>query len=220
MRIGMWNLNNRLLKEAHLNILHEEKCDVWLVTEMNPKNQDPTRKMGGFHFHLSSGVMNKNQHWAGILSPQSLTALAEPHPASAVVLIDGLIYCSSVLPWSNCGSKPPWVGKSLAGKTAKTLSTLKAALPRQRLVWGGSWNQNLKGGYENVGSSEGRSLLISTLGSLNLQVPTAPLLHQLGICHTIDHIAVPSEWNVKSARRILAKGLSDRDAYVIEVEQP
>jgi hypothetical protein len=220
MRIGMWNLNNRLLKEAHLNILHEEKCEVWLVTEMNSKNQDPTGKMGGFHFHLSSGVMYKNQHWAGILSLQPLAALAEPHPASAVALIDGLIFCSSVLPWSTCGNKPPWVGKGLVGKTAKTLSNIKAALPRQNLVWGGSWNQNLKGGHENVGSNEGRSLLISTLGYLNLQVPTAPLLHQVGVCHTTDHIAVPVEWNVKSAKRVLAKGLSDHDAYVIEAELP
>ncbi len=82
MRIGMWNLNNRVLKEAQLNFLHEEKCEVWLVTEMNPKNQDPTGKMGGFHFRLSSGIMNKNQHWAGILSLQPLAALTEPHLTS------------------------------------------------------------------------------------------------------------------------------------------
>jgi Uncharacterized protein conserved in bacteria C-term(DUF2220) len=195
-------------------------CNIWLLTEVNPKNGDPNGKMAGFYSHLSSSVMSRNQHWAGILSLQPLTPLADPHPASAAATIDGIIYCSSVLPWSTCGKKPPWVGKSLAEKTANTLSTLEAALPRQKLVWGGDWNQNLKGGFENVGSSDGRNQLIATIVRWQMQIPTAPLLHQLGICHTIDHIAVPSEWNVKSARRILAKGLSDRDAYVIEVEQP
>jgi len=57
---------------------------------------------------------------------------------------------------------------------------------------------------------------------LKLKVPTEGLPHRLESCgFSIDHIAVPTGWNVKSAERIVAesegKRLSDHDAYVVEV---
>ena len=169
--------------------------------------------------------MDQKQHWAAILSLEKFIPLDDPHPASAAVTIDGITFCSSILPWSTCGNKAPWNGKNLAEKTANALSILMPALPQQGLVWGGDWNQNLKGGWENVGTKEGQNLLNSAIKSLNLQVPTADLLHRLGTGHhTIDHIAVPSGWKVKSAKRIVAarngKRLSDHDAYVIEGFEP
>ena len=41
MRIGTWNLNNRLLKDGHFTILDEERRHVWLLTEVNPKIENP-----------------------------------------------------------------------------------------------------------------------------------------------------------------------------------
>jgi hypothetical protein len=59
----------------------------------------------------------------------------------------------------------------------------------------------------------------SAINSLKLKVPTAGLLHRLGSGHhSIDHIAVPSEWEVQSKDRVPATGLSDHDAYVIEAK--
>jgi hypothetical protein len=52
---------------------------------------------------------------------------------------------------------------------------------------------------------------------LKLKVLTTDLLHRGDYCNAIDHIAVPLDWKVKSAERIGAGGLSDHDAYVIEV---
>ena len=33
MRIGTWNLDNRLLTETHRTVLIAANCDVWLLTE-------------------------------------------------------------------------------------------------------------------------------------------------------------------------------------------
>ena len=62
----------------------------------------------------------------------------------------------------------------------------------------------------------GRRHLLAAIKGLNLQVSTTDLLHQKDICHAIDHIAVPVGWRIENARRIVAEGLSDHDAYVIE----
>jgi hypothetical protein len=63
------------------------------------------------------------------------------------------------------------------------------------------------------------ALLTDVLDALHLVVPTATLAHQLGANHhTIDHIAVPSGWIVTAACRIPANGLSDHDAYVVDVD--
>jgi hypothetical protein len=86
-------------------------------------------------------------------------------------------------------------------------------------VWGGDWNQNLAEGWQHVGCQDGRNLLNTAIEALDLQVPSAGLLHQLGPGHhTIDHIAVPSGWQVKGAVSIVATGRSEDDAYVVEVQ--
>ena len=99
------------------------------------------------------------------------------------------------------------------------IDSLTANLPKVDLVWGGDWNQSLTGERDYVGTYEGRTFLKSALESLDLQVPTADLFHQKGCGqYTIDHIAVPSMWKVK-AHRVVAGGLSDHDAYVVEVDE-
>jgi hypothetical protein len=87
-------------------------------------------------------------------------------------------------------------------------------LPQKGLVWGGDWNHTLTG-HRNGGSDGGRSHILTAIESLNLRAPTSDMLHRNG--HpTIDHIAVPSGWWVKSKKQVAAEGLSDHDAYVVE----
>lgn len=220
MRIGTWNLDNRLLTEEHRDILVGEWCDVWLLTELNSKAVDPDGRIAGFHCHLSLGVMGRKQHWAAVLSREALTSLPDPHPASAAAIVNGVTFCSTILPWATCGNGPPWVGKGLAEQAANAVFSLVAALPRKDLVWGGDWNQNLEGGWEHVGTNCGAGILNAATRYLNLKALTAGLFHQNSISHTIDHIAVPTGWKVKSAARVQAAGLADHDAYIVEVYDP
>src|SRR5947207_1393166 len=110
MRIGTWNLDNRLLTDPHRDLLLKEQCDLWLLTEVNPRWVDPKGKIAGFHCHLSSGVMGRGQHWAAILSHQTIVPLADPHPASAAGNVNGITYCSTILPWKGAQTQSPWVG--------------------------------------------------------------------------------------------------------------
>ncbi len=226
MKIGTWNVDGKWDERGfrHRDLLLDQHCDVWLLTEVNPKVQ-----LDGYYRRLSSNVMICGQHWAAVLSRDPFCPLTDPHPASAAVRIEGITYCLSVLPWGTCGTEPPWIQGKLHEKTTNTLTILQTALLPQDLVWGGDWNQNLKGGWENVGSGEGRKRLKEAIESLNLKVPTADfeLMYQMDsghtvglISHTIDHIAVPAIWNVRDARQVVAQGLSKHDAYVVEVDEP
>ncbi len=107
----------------------------------------------------------------------------------------------------------------LAKVKVQNFASLLKNLPKSDLVWGGDWNHSLIGS-KTAGSKGGREHVLGALQKLNLQVPTAGLSHQLGNCnYSIDHIAVPYGWVVKRAARVVAKGLSAHDAYVIEVHQ-
>lgn len=220
MRIGTWNLNVRWTEE-HRDLLLQERCDIWLLTELPSKAVDSTEWISEYHCHSSAGVMDRKQHWAAVLSLVTARPLADPHPASATVLVDGVTFCSSILPWRNCGNELPWIGDSHSDRVKNAVEFLTNGLPKSDLVWGGDWNQTLVGG-QSVGSKAGREYLTTALKVLGLKVPTAELLHQLGNgCHSIDHIAIPSAWSIiGNPRRIEAKRLSDHDAYVIEVVLP
>jgi hypothetical protein len=71
----------------------------------------------------------------------------------------------------------------------------------------------------------GRKHVLQAVKKLGLNVPTTELLHRGDYCNAFDHIAVPTNWQVTDAKRICAKdaknvsGLSDHDAYVIEVRE-
>ncbi|MFO0863663.1 MAG: hypothetical protein U0744_03215 [Gemmataceae bacterium] len=100
-------------------------------------------------------------------------------------------------------------------------NALQCLLPdlwRPHLVWGGDWNQNLIGGWENIGTKTGQQMLHEAIEDLHLRAPTAELLHQNGLSHSIDHIAVPCTWTVFKVERTKAKRLSDHDAYVVEAK--
>jgi len=144
----------------------------------------------------------------------------EPHAASASVVVDGVTFCSTVLPWRSCGPVP-WGGGSHAERTARALGSLVGVLPRGDLVWGGDWNHSLVG-PEWAGSKVGRAHLEGALDELGLQVPTRDLPHRLDGVGTMDHIAVSREVTVVDARRVSGVGpegaLSDHDAYIIVIE--
>jgi len=94
------------------------------------------------------------------------------------------------------------------------------------LVWGGDWNQAFEPPdvaletRDTVTTRVGRSELTALRRALSLQLPTSGLSHMSDRMCSIDHIAVPSRWNVRGARVVAktdAGRLSDHDAYVVRV---
>lgn len=154
MRIGTWNLDARWSK-AHQTLLDQEGCDVWLLTEINPKARNANGTIAGYRPRLSEGVMARGQHWAAVLSQMPLTPLPDPYEASAAALVNSVTYCSTVLPWSGCTTPQPtpWVGVSLEDMARSAIDRLTKVLPKSNSVWGGDWNQNLAGGWQHVGSA-------------------------------------------------------------------
>lgn len=219
MRIGTWNLDARW-SEGHASLLARHHCDVWLLTEVTPEALRSASDEIGFSYSCSRGVMSRGQHWAAVLSLTPPVPLPDPHTASAAVLIEDLTFCATVLPWAGCAKHSPsaWSGSSLAQMAKPALNQLMRELPRANVVWGGDWNQNLCGDWQNVGSREMRRDIEATLACLRLRSITAALPCAVGTGrYTIDHIAVPSDWQVHSAERIATAGLSDHDAYVVDV---
>lgn len=213
MRIGTWNHDNTWCSD-HADLLIDRDCDVWLLTEVSDNVVLP-----GYVAHVTAGTMARGQRWAGVFSRLPLTALPDPHSASACAVVDGVTFCSTVLPWRSCGPVP-WGEGTHAERTARALDTLVGNLPRGGLVWGGDWNHSLVG-PEWAGSKAGRANIEGTLDELALQVPTRDLAHRLDGVGAIDHIAVPREVAVSDARLVSGIGtagaLSDHDAYVVEI---
>lgn len=217
MRIGTWNVEGRWTPR-HEGALRAQACDVWLLTEV------PTSaSMDGYVVHATAGLMAPRRHWAAVAARKDLAPLptADPHPASAALVVDGLTYCSSVLPWRSSGGEHPWRGTSVVERTAYALGELTAALPAERLVWGGDWNHALDG-PELTGSRAGREAIRSAVARLGLTVVTAGLSHRLDGRGTIDHVAVPVGTSVvRPAEQVPmqdeGRHLSDHDAYVVEV---
>ena len=216
MRIGTRNLDNRILSEGHRKLLLDADCDVWLLTEIHPRTVDHNDRIAGFHYRLSSEVMARKQHWAAVLGRGPITPKDDPHPASAAAVIDGITFCSTILPWRGAPSSYPWIGKTHVEKTQGVLRTLTKSLPKSDLVWGGDWNHSLLGA-EVASSLGGRTHLQAAIREWNLQVPTAELLHHNDIGNVIDHIAVPISWTVHGVERVTAGRLSDHDLYVVDV---
>ena len=85
-------------------------------------------------------------------------------------------------------------------------------------VWGGDWNRNLVGGWQSVGTARGDEVIRDAVDAMGLVAATAALPHRRPGSFAIDHIAVPVSWRVVAAHRIVADGLSDHDAYVVDAE--
>lgn len=147
--------------------------------------------------------------------------MADPHAASACAVVDGVTFCSTVLPWRSCGPVP-WGEGTHAERTARALDTLLGVLRRGGLMWGGDWNHSLFGA-EWAGSKAGRADLECVLEELGLQVPTRDLSHRIDGVGSIDHIAVSQRATVVDAARVSGIGpdgaLSDHDAYFVEIRR-
>lgn len=115
IKVGTWNLDGRW-SEQHEGLLMSERCDVWLLTEVHPSTH-----VNEFNIHLSAQRMSRGQHYAAILNRAPFTPTPDPHPASAAIVIEGVTFCSSILPWAGCAGQPvsPWhKGESGSGRAA------------------------------------------------------------------------------------------------------
>jgi hypothetical protein len=169
--------------------------------------------------HRTKQEMTHGTTWAAIFASLEVIPQPDPHPASAMVLLDDFRVVSSVLPRRGCGSS--WEGATLEEKMSVTLSPLREVIDG-KTVWGGDWNQALEG-RDYVGTPGGRYEILDLVTSSELSVPTAPLGSASRGHRSIDHIAVPINWDVAGVRRLgaAAEGtrLSDHDAYVVTVAQ-
>jgi len=211
MRIGTWNLAGRW-SDTRGQFLSDLQCDVLLLTEVHHQTRVP-----GMRGRTSYSLMTPDRFWSGVFTAGPHIGYPDPHGAATMAVLDGVTYVSSVLPWRNCRSGPPWVGEKQAERTAAAVAPI--ARLRAPVVWGGDWNHALEG-PDHVGSKEGREHIFAVLDGLGLQVPTADLDAHRGE-RSIDHVAVPKEWVVVDAERVTAetggKRLSDHDAYVLEI---
>ena len=93
MRIGTWNLEGRW-DRRHLAFVEGLDCDVLLLTEVRDDTQIP-----GMSLHMTKIQMMPGRRWAAVASRSELAALPGPHGAAAMADVNGLRFCSSVLPW-------------------------------------------------------------------------------------------------------------------------
>lgn len=211
VRIGTWNLQGRW-DERHRMHVGSMRCDVLLLTEVSARVVIP-----GMNLHGTRGLMAQCRRWAAVASRDQVIPLDDPHGATAMVEVNGLRICSSILPWRSCGTRDPWRGTSTAERTAAAVTDLEVAKP---VVWGGDWNHALSG-REWTGSQGGRRTILETVDRLGLKIPTASAPHQIEGLLSIDHIAIPVAWAVVGVERHSAftsgARISDHDAYVIEV---
>ena len=212
MRIGTWNLDGRWTSEHH-GLIQRQDCDVWLLTEVNAGVV-----LTGYQGHVTVHEMAPQRRWAGVYSRTGLQALPDPHPAGAMATVDGITFCSPILPWRSCGTTEPWVGDNHDQRVTSTLDQLRPQLPQRDLVWGGDWNQGFVG-REYVGSRVGRASLHDLVDHLSLVIATAELPSQCDGSVTIDHIALPKDTTASQPTRINAAGLSDHDMYVVDVSR-
>jgi hypothetical protein len=212
MRIGTWNLEGRWTAR-HRDLLAQLNVDVWLLSEVR---EDVS--LDGYHWHATQSLMAPHRHWSAILARERLEVRPDPHPASAAALVKGTLYVSSVLPWRTAGATDVWDGPNQAAKMSATLAPLERVLAGVDAVWGGDWNQSLCG-REYAGSLEGRRHLIGSLDRLGMEVPTRTLRHRCAGVSSIDHVAVSQRRCVESVAWVDARGLSDHDAYVVELSR-
>lgn len=209
MRIATWNLAGRW-DARHLALLEGLDADVLLLTEVSHRLGLP-----GHHLARTPEDMAERRSWAAIASRRPIDEVRHPHPATLAATIDGVRLACSILPWRGCTPRPFWVGERLVDKQVHAAGAVEADAPQ---VWGGDWNQAFVG-PETAGTIAGRQWLLGALDRLGLTLPTAGLPHRIDGAASIDHVAVPTTWEVTEALRVDAahegRRLSDHDAYVV-----
>jgi hypothetical protein len=212
MRIGTWNLDGGWTP-AHLAELLAADCELWLLTEIRTDVH-----IDGYAVIRSPATMTRGQHFAAIFSRSGLDELEAPHPASALARVDGVTCCASVLPWPSAPRGDPWIDGSTADRTEAAVEAIVSRL-EGHVVWGGDWNHPVAG--SDSGYYHGREFTLAAAGMLGLQIPTADLPGRHLPARSIDHIAVPISWHLRSKEhRTVNASLSDHDVYVVEVDAP
>lgn len=212
IRIATWNMDHQrnaspMVLKRQLDFMAAVDCDVWLLTEV-PYTFRTVMGPGSTTF--SAEMDRTHKAFAAVWSKDGLEQELDPiHEGAAFASVNGLRVCSCMLP-SGAMARDEWPDKS-ADRGSITIQRLGGGLADGPgdLVWGGTWNQALRGQDGALGE------LIATL---DLQVPTATL------DGCLDHIAVPSRWSVGACSRLVARAdderLSAHDAYVVEVQRP
>lgn len=218
VRVGTWNLDGRWDSRCQ-SALTRVAADVWLLTGLAERAALP-----GYRTHPCAAPLVAGRRWSAVLVREGARTVArwdgDLHPASAAVVVGGVAYCSSVLPWRSCGRDHPWEGTTTAERTAAVTERLARSLPPRATVWGGSWNHALLG-PERAGTLEGRAHVRVAVERLGLRVVTADSPHRLPDLHSTDHVAVPASATVKTVRHVemtaARRHLSDHDALVVDV---
>ena len=118
LRIGTWNLAGRWSDE-HATLIADQRCDVWLLTEVR-NDVD----LNGYHRHFSEAVIVGRCSWAAVFTRSALRGLMGPHGASAAAEVDGVSYCSLILPWQSCRSRHPRVGSRHGDKSGAAVTDI------------------------------------------------------------------------------------------------
>lgn len=215
MRVGVWDLEGAWSAD-HAHLLAEAACDVWLLTDVRPRVV-----LEGYHQHLTAGFHADGRHWAGLLTRETIDPLPDPHPASAAAWIDGLLFCASVLPWPFADEDTPWAeAASHTEAMTSTLADIETTLKGNPAVWGGTWSQPLAGNIVGF-SPRAQEAVLTTVDTLGLVVPTASQRSRHGRGQlSIDHLAVPSAWEVVSLDTFRVDDASEHDAYWVEIATP
>ena len=213
MRVGVWDLEGHWSAD-HAHALASADCDVWLLTDVRPRVI-----LDGYHQHLSATTFGEGRHWAGLLTRSPIRLLPDPHPASVAGWVDGLLVCASVLPWPFADEDTPWQEEpSHTGAMTATLAAIESVLKGNAAVWGGAWSQPLEGNIVGF-SPSAQEAILTTVGTLGLQVPTAHQRNRHGRGqYTVDHLAVPADWEILELESFEVDDTSEHDAYWIEVE--
>ncbi len=145
MRIGTWNLAGRW-DDRHRALLETMDCDVLLLTEVSERLD-----ARGYDLHLGRQSMAPKRRWAAVASRLPASPEPDPHGASAMVTLEGLRVCSSILPWRSCGTRDPWMGATSAEKTGAAVGAVEASAPS---VWGGLEPRPLRQGVDRLGRGQ------------------------------------------------------------------
>lgn len=194
----------------------EIDADVWLLTEVRPRVI-----LDGYQQHLTRDLAPGGSHWSGILARKPIDRLPDPHPASAAAWVDGLLVCSSVLPWPFADADTPWgdAGTYLEAMVA-TLAPIETTLKDNPAVWGGTWHQPLDGNIVGF-SPRVQEALLGAVDLLGMQVPTARERNRHGRGqYTVDHLAVPVGWEIVERGSITVEHSSEHDGHWVEIEIP
>jgi endonuclease/exonuclease/phosphatase family metal-dependent hydrolase len=218
VRLTTWNLKDCPSIQSGRGQLIEEmlaafNADITLLTEVNAEwaadgqdvSMSPHRR--GYEGRL---------RLAGVHSRLPLEQLDMPagHPVEeeALCLVraktsesetESILIACSVLPWRGAAkwwsglrdvSKEDGVARQFSAVLEHHLGRIKAArLPKEPVVWGGDFNQELSGPF-SAGTIKGRLELLRAFDELLLEPLTMTSRHLVPELRSVDHLAVSRGW--------------------------